>query len=75
MKFKIFLKKLEKKKVITKWPPPIIPFILLFICLLLIAIVYYLEFSCFYKQSLIALSIFTLIYAILHSIVRKILMS
>jgi len=75
MKFKIILKKLEKKKIITKWRPPIILFILLFICLLLVAIVYYLEFSCFYKQSLIALSMFTSIYAILHSIVRKILIN
>ena len=66
--FSGFLKRLEKKHIITKKPHPIIPFILGIIILALIRIS-----PSSFNPVLYVLAILTFIFAILHWIVVKVL--
>jgi hypothetical protein len=63
------IKNLEKRRIISRKPHPAIPFVLFFIILILGIITPYENFS----YALFALSGFTLVFAILHLIVVRIL--
>lgn len=65
MKLVIQLKKLEKKKIISRKPHPIIPFILAAISFMLSKIIY----EEIFQRLLVYLAIFTIIFAIVHLIV------
>ncbi|MFH1359129.1 MAG: hypothetical protein ABIH37_04525 [archaeon] len=80
MKLKLYLQKLEKRKIITKKPNPIYPFLLAILSLALWLIITQTNCtSCQYetilKNSLLILTIFAFIFAILHLIVVKVLKS
>jgi len=71
MKFSDYVRNLEKRKIISIKPHPLIPFILVFIILILGAITYVnidknLSYAFFFLAS------FTFIFAVLHWIVVKI---
>jgi len=77
---KNFLQKLEKKKVITKYPKPIYPFLLAFLSLIILLITYqtnkefeHSELETLLINYLIVLTIFAFVFAILHLIVVRIL--
>lgn len=79
MKFKILLKKylrnLERKKIITRKPDPIYPFLLAFLYLLMLIIFKsdYFPQSNLLTQIAFIMTIFTFVFAILHWIVVIIL--
>jgi len=74
MDLKNYLKKLEKRKIITRKPHPILPFILATLIFILYRISLTLNNKTF-NLAVLTLLIFTLIFAILHFIVYKILTS
>jgi len=71
MKLKPFLQKLEKQRIITRKPRPIYPFLLAIIAF----IIWYLIpiSNQLLKNFSLMLTIFTIIFAILHWIVVRIL--
>ena len=77
MTLKLSLKKLEKKKIISKSPNPIFPFLLALANFILYYITLPLTSSqiILLNSFLLYLAIFTLIFAILHLIIYKILKS
>ena len=74
MNLKIYLKNLEKIKIITRKPHPILPFILTILIFILYRVSLILNNELF-STAILTLLIFTLIFAILHLIVYKILTS
>ena len=73
MTLKVYLKKLEKRKIISRKPHPLVPFVLALIIYILAVISTNIiqELS----KSLYYLAIFSLIFAIIHLITVKILKS
>lgn len=67
--FSKFLKNLEKRKIITRKPHPIIPFILGLVILIILRIATITQSTYLLINILIALTIFTFIFAILHLVV------
>lgn len=72
MNLKKYLKNLEKRKIISKKPHPIIPFILAFIIYILGTIIQSIDFK-IWSTFLFTLAIFSFIFAIAHLIVFIIL--
>jgi len=79
MKTKKFLQKLEKKRIITKQPKPIYPFLLGIISLVFWVVIFQTSGSNDYDQFLtnllLILTIFTFVFAIIHWWVVKVLES
>ena len=67
MKFSTKIKQLEKRKIISKKPNPLLPFILV-----IISLGFGFYFDKPYENFFFGLAIFTFIFAILHLIVWKI---
>jgi len=68
MNIKTYLLNLEKRKVISRWPPPARPFIISLIYLILAKITESLNYNSLKTISLI-LAVFSFVFAILHLIV------
>ena len=73
MKFSTWIKRLEKRKIISRFPPPIIPFIMGFIFLILGFVVLSLNQSKILGSVVFYIAGFTFIFAILHLIVVRVL--
>jgi len=68
-----YLKKLEKRRIISKKPHPSVPFILAIIILILGTYSQYLGLNPTLTTLIYTFAIFTLIFAIIHLIVHVIL--
>jgi len=75
MSFSKTIKKLERKKIISRKPHPAIPFVLAFISLTLGLLVSQLNINIIFSYLFFFLAGFSLVFAILHLIVVKILES
>jgi len=73
MKLKRYIKNLEKKRIISKAPHPIIPFLLGLLIYLLS--IWSNKINYVFGKLFLYLAIFTFIFAIIHLIVYKILTS
>jgi|TARA_B100001971_G_C18256486_1_gene582611 hypothetical protein len=71
MKFKKWIKKLEKRGIVSKEPHPILPFILTIIIILLSFITLNLETSKKLAHALFYLAGFSFIFSIIHWIVAR----
>ena len=71
MKFKNWIKKLEKKGIVSKKPHPIIPFILTMMILLIGIKIFYIETNKNFAYALFYFAGFNLIFSILHWIVAR----
>jgi len=72
MKFSVWIKRLEKRKVISRKPHPAIPFILSFIILALGIVILYLDQDKIWSCVVFFIAGFSFIFAILHWIVVRI---
>ena len=72
MNFSNHIKKLEKRGIISRKPPPVIPFILAFIIFIFGIITFYINIDNIWGYAFFFLAGFTFIFAILHWIVVKI---
>ncbi len=73
MSFSKTIKKLERKKIISRKPNPAIPFILAFVSLTLGLLVSQLDINKIFSYSFFFLAGFSFVFAILHLIVVRIL--
>ena len=73
MKLKIYIKNLEKRKIVSKQPHPIIPFVLAAIIYILAAQIY--DINKTFSKAFYILAVFTFVFAIIHLIVYKTLTS
>ena len=69
MRFSRWIKRLEREKIISRWPHPVVPFIL---CAIIIIEGYFFPIEEL-KFVLYYLAFFTLIFAIVHWVVVSIL--
>lgn len=65
------IKSLERRRIISRKPHPVIPFILAFAFLLLGIVVPYIGIDKTFSYALFSLAGFTFIFAVLHLIVVK----
>ena len=72
MKFSVWIKRLEKRRIISRKPHPIIPFILSFIILILGILIFYLDQNRIWNYVVFLIAGFSFIFAILHLIVVRI---
>ena len=72
MKFSAWIKRLEKRRIISRKPPPVIPFILSFIFLILGFIILSLDYDKLWSCIVFLIAGFSFIFAILHLIVVRI---
>jgi len=72
---KKFLRRLERKKIISRKPHPAIPFILAFVSLTLGLLVSQLDINKIFSYAYFFLAGFSFVFAILHLIVVRILES
>ena len=72
MKFSNYIKKLEKRGIVSRKPHPIVPFVLTFISLVSGIIVLYMNIDKIWSYSFFFLAGFSFVFAILHLIVVKI---
>ena len=72
MKFSVWIKRLEKRGIISRKPHPIIPFILSFIILILGILMFYLDQNKTWNYVVFFIAGFSFIFAILHWMVVRI---
>jgi len=72
---KKFLRRLERKKIISRKPHPVIPFVLAFVSLTLGLLVSQLDINKIFSYAYFFLAGFSFVFAILHLIVVRILES
>ena len=72
MKFSVWIKRLEKRRIISRKPHPIIPFILSFIILILGILIFYLDQNKTWNYVVFLIAGFSFIFAILHWMVVRI---
>jgi len=72
MKFSVWIKRLEKRGIISRKPHPIIPFILSFIILILGIMMFYLDQNRIWGYVVFFIAGFSFIFAILHWMVVRI---
>jgi len=68
-----FIKKLEKKGIVSRKPRPIIPFILFLVIITFGVATFYFNINKFFSYAFFILATFTFVFAILHYIVVRIL--
>jgi len=73
MKFSTWIKRLEKRKIISRFPPPVMPFILSFIFLMLGFVTLDLDQSRLWSYAIFFMAGFSFVFAILHLIVVNVL--
>ena len=72
MKFSVWIKRLEKRGIISRKPHSIIPFILSFIILILGVMMFYLDQNKTWSYVVFFIAGFSFIFAILHWMVVRI---
>ena len=72
MKFSAWIKRLEKRGIISRKPHPAIPFILSFIIIILGIIVLYLDQNKIWSYIIFSIAGFSLIFGLVHWMVVKI---
>jgi hypothetical protein len=73
MSLKKFLRRLERKRIISRKPHPAIPFILAFVSLTLGLLVSQLNINMIFSYAFFFLAGFSFVFAVLHLIVVRIL--
>jgi hypothetical protein len=73
MNFSDYVKSLEKRGIISRKPYPVVPFVLVFISLVLGIIVLYMDVDKIWSYAFFFLAGFSFVFAILHLIVVRII--